>query len=486
MKEKEQDASTHQNQLKGYRPPLIRAAGSCCRRKPDTPGKAAAARLRRTMEQRISIRHKFAAYVSKDIFGMIGISAYVLADTFFIALAEGADGIAALNLVLPVYGLIYAVGAVIGAGAATRFAIDRVRRKESEGYLSEAVEWILIASVPFILIGAFLPERLLILLGATGNVIAAGTDYSRIFLLFTPLFMLNYAATSFTRNDADPTLSMAATIASSLFNIAGDYVLMFPLHLGMSGAALATALSPLLSISICMAHLKKPGNTLVLRKCALSVRRLLSFCRIGVSAFVAEISGGFTTLIFNFLILGIAGNTGVAAYGVVANTAIVANSVFNGISQGAQPLLSDSCARGQNKETGRILRMAVLTALFFAVVISVFMLADAPAVSGVFNTEGDSALSAIAVPGLRIYFAGYVFAGFNIVCMGYFAATDRGREAFITSILRGFVIISLMAYTLSKVLGMNGIWLSFPVAEALLSAIIILMIRRNHRQLKRR
>ena len=438
------------------------------------------------MEQRISIRHKFAAYVSKDIFGMIGISAYVLADTFFIALAEGADGIAALNLVLPVYGLIYAVGAVIGAGAATRFAIDRVRRKESEGYLSEAVEWILIASVPFILIGVFLPERLLILLGATGNVIAAGTDYSRIFLLFTPLFMLNYAATSFTRNDADPTLSMAATIASSLFNIAGDYVLMFPLHLGMSGAALATALSPLLSISICMAHLKKPGNTLVLRKCALSVRRLLSFCRIGVSAFVAEISGGFTTLIFNFLILGIAGNTGVAAYGVVANTAIVANSVFNGISQGAQPLLSDSCARGQNKETGRILRMAVLTALFFAVVISVFMLADAPAVSGVFNTEGDSALSAIAVPGLRIYFAGYVFAGFNIVCMGYFAATDRGREAFITSILRGFVIISLMAYTLSKVLGMNGIWLSFPVAEALLSAIIILMIRRNHRQLKRR
>ena len=486
MKEKEQDASTHQNQLKGYRPPLIRAAGNCCRRKPDTPGKAAAARLRRTMEQRISIRHKFAAYVSKDIFGMIGISAYVLADTFFIALAEGADGIAALNLVLPVYGLIYAVGAMIGAGAATRFAIDRVRRKESEGYLSEAVEWILIASVPFILIGAFLPERLLILLGATGNVIAAGTDYSRIFLLFTPLFMLNYAATSFTRNDADPTLSMAATIASSLFNIAGDYVLMFPLHLGMSGAALATALSPLLSISICMAHLKKPGNTLVLRKCALSVRRLLSFCRIGVSAFVAEISGGFTTLIFNFLILGIAGNTGVAAYGVVANTAIVANSVFNGISQGAQPLLSDSCARGQNKETGRILRMAVLTALFFAVVISVFMLADAPAVSGVFNTEGDSALSAIAVPGLRIYFAGYVFAGFNIVCMGYFAATDRGREAFTTSILRGFVIISLMAYTLSKVLGMNGIWLSFPVAEALLSAIIILMIRRNHRQLKRR
>ena len=153
------------------------------------------------MEQRISIRHKFAAYVSKDIFGMIGISAYVLADTFFIALAEGADGIAALNLVLPVYGLIYAVGAMIGAGAATRFAIDRVRRKESEGYLSEAVEWILIASVPFILIGAFLPERLLILLGATGNVIAAGTDYSRIFLLFTPLFMLNYAATSFTRND---------------------------------------------------------------------------------------------------------------------------------------------------------------------------------------------------------------------------------------------------------------------------------------------
>ena len=110
------------------------------------------------MNAHSTVRKQFFRYVSQNILGMIGVSAYILADTFFIAQAQGADGIAALNLVLPVYSLIFALGAMLATGAATRFALERHEGKHADGYLAEALTWAGILSVPFILLGIFSAE----------------------------------------------------------------------------------------------------------------------------------------------------------------------------------------------------------------------------------------------------------------------------------------------------------------------------------------
>ena len=183
------------------------------------------------MNKHSTVRKQFFRYVSQNILGMIGVSAYILADTFFIAQAQGADGIAALNLVLPVYSLIFALGAMLATGAATRFALERHEGKHADGYLAEALTWAGILSVPFILLGIFSAEGIVRLLGGEPDIVTVGAPYTRIFLLFTPFFMCNYIVS-------------AATMASSLFNIVMDWVLMFPLGMGMAGAALATAASP--------------------------------------------------------------------------------------------------------------------------------------------------------------------------------------------------------------------------------------------------
>ena len=127
---------------------------------------------------------------------------------------------------------------------------------------------------------------------------------------------------------------MSATLFSSLFNIVFDYILMFPLGLSMEGAALATAFSPIIGIAICCIHFKSKKSTIRLKPVLPSFRRLLYCCQVGVSSFVGEISSGVITVVFNMLILSLAGNTGVAAYGVVANTSLVAVALFNGIAQG--------------------------------------------------------------------------------------------------------------------------------------------------------
>ena len=408
---------------------------------------------------------KFFKYIFQSMAGMLGISVYILADTYFISVYSGADGLAVLNLILPVYGLIYAIGAMIGIGSATRYAIDRAQGKNASFYFLSAVTWDILISIPLVLAGIFIPDKILQLLGADAGLTALGKQYLRIILAASPFFMSNYAFTAFARNDSAPAIAMLGSIAGSMFNIVFDYILMFPLGLSMEGAALATALSPVIGIAICSIHFQSKKSTIHLKPVLPSFRRLLYCCQVGVSSFVGEISSGVITVVFNMLILSLAGNTGVAAYGVVANTSLVAVALFNGIAQGSQPLISESYSKGNHKNVTTCLKMAVTTTIGVAVLLVVCIYLYAPAITAVFNGEGNQVLASYAENGLRLYFIGFLFAGMNIVGTAILSSIESAKYAFFASISRGFVAIIIFAFVLSALLGLNGVWLAFPAAE---------------------
>ena len=191
----------------------------------------------------MNLTKQFFKYVSQNIFGLIGTSCYILADTYFIAQAAGTDGVTLLNLCLPMYNLIFAFGSMIGLGAATRYAILQAQGEaRAQRYFSNAILCACLIAIPFMLAGAFCPGTLLQLMGGDGDIVALGLNYTRIFLLFTPFFMCNYIFSAFVRNDGDPSLAMVATLSGSLFNVVFDYIFIFPMGLGLPGAALAAVL----------------------------------------------------------------------------------------------------------------------------------------------------------------------------------------------------------------------------------------------------
>lgn len=398
--------------------------------------------------------------------GMVGMSVYILADTYFISVAVGTDGITALNLVLPIYNMMFAIGAMMGVGSAIRFVVERSQNKaDADGYFFHALLWALIVGLLFMFVGLFLPDKLIALLGGDAGIVAVGKNYTRIFMSFAPFFMWNYICNAFVRNDGNPSVAMAATLFSSLFNIVFDYVLMFPLGLSMEGAALATALSPVVGILICGIHFRSIKCTIKFKPVLPSVRKIVYCCQVGVSSFVGEISSGVITIVFNMIILKLAGNTGVAAYGVVANTSLVAVALFNGIAQGSQPLISESYSKGIRKNVNSYLKMAVTTAIGVAVLLVVFIYLYAPMVTAVFNGEHNQMLAGYAENGLRLYFIGFLFAGINIVGTAILSAVESAKYAFAASISRGFVAIIFFAFLLSALFGLNGVWLAFPAAE---------------------
>ncbi|MCI7768671.1 MAG: MATE family efflux transporter [Oscillospiraceae bacterium] len=416
----------------------------------------------------------------RSVLGMVGISLYLLADTYFISIAVGADGITALNLVLPIYSLIFAVGAMIGVGSAIRFSVDNVRRSDDKDkYFFNALFWGTSIGLIFSFTGYFFPQKVMTFMGADSVICAVGSGYTRIFMSCAPFFIYNHIFNAFVRNDNAPSIAMAATLLSSFFNIAADYIFMFPMKMGMEGAALATGISPLIGVLICGIRLTSKKSSVRLVFSVPSIKKLLYSCQVGISSFVGEISSGVTTAVFNGLILAAAGNTGVAAYGIVANCSLVAASIFNGIAQGSQPIVSSLCGDGDIKGIKKTVRLAALTSLaFFAVIFSaVFILAEE--ITGVFNSERDLLLSAYAENGIRLYFIGFLFAGLNISAAGILSAAEAARAAFSVSVSRGFIAIILCAVIMSAVWGLNGIWLSFAAAELITFIIVIFEMKRT-------
>lgn len=429
----------------------------------------------------MDLTRQFAKYVSQNIFGLLGTSCYILADTFFIAQAAGTDGIAMLNLCLPIYNFIFAIGSMIGLGAATRYAILKAQGDESgQHYFSNALFCACLLSIPFVLAGIFCPQVLLQLMGGDAQIVALGIGYTRIFLLFTPFFMCNYIVAAFVRNDGDPSLAMIATLSGSLFNVVFDYVFMFPMGLGLPGAALATAASPLISIAICSRHFFKKENNVRFVHRAPSARLLGQSCQLGISGFVGEMSSGVTTTVFNLLLVRMAGNVAVAAYGVVANFALVATAIFNGVAQGAQPLVSHCYGKSDHKGARKLLILGSCTALVLAAGLYTVVFGATDTLVSWFNSENSAAMAQFARTGMRIYFIGYLFAGFNIVASGYLSAINRPVEASVTSICRGMAAIVVCSLVLSALFGINGVWAAFPAAEALTAALtLILLVRKR-------
>ena len=431
------------------------------------------------MKERIG--NLFLKYVSANVLGMIGYSCYILADTFFIARGIGADALAALNLVLPAYSLMNGTGLMIGMGAASRYTISSTK---PEGTLhrtifTQALYLAAFAAVLFSSGGIFLPDRIAAVLGANADTIGYATDYIRILLIFSPLFLGNNLLLSFVRNDGAPRLSMTGMIVGSLTNIVLDYVFIYPLGMGMTGAALATATAPVISMLIMSVHFIKKRNHFRPVRTRLSLVRWGDICTLGVSSLVTELSSGVVIIVFNYLILGLNGNIGVAAYGILANIALVLVSIYTGIGQGVQPIVSRYAGKDGEEQRRSLRRYALITSLSFALLSYLLIAVFAVPLAELFNREHDPILTDIASNGMRIYFVSLFFSGINIVAAAFLSSADCPKQAFAVSILRGFVLIIPVAWILSVLFGLTGIWMAVPVTEAIVCALALIFLFRK-------
>lgn len=425
----------------------------------------------------------FLKYVSFNMLSMIGLSCYILADTLFIANGVGSMGLAALNLIIPLYNVITGIGLLIGVGSATHFSILKVQNKAKEAslYFSIAMKLALMISIPIAVMGFLFAENIMHFMGANQEIIPIASAYLKAYIIFTPFFILQQIVVAFIRNDNNPRLASIAMLLGTLFNIVFDYILVFPCQLGMVGAALATGFSPIITLLICSLHVLWKQNYFHYLPCQINKNKVYQIISVGIPSFITELSGGIIVFVFNMVILSIGGNIAVASYGIISNLALVVTSLYTGIAQGVQPLLSQSHGQKNTSLMSAYLRYSLMTSFIVSMLVYSCIMLFPQWIISIFNSENNFMMMSIAIQGLPLYFFGFFFAGINMIFVSYFASVQKFKPSFFISLLRGGLIVIPLVMILSILFSLTGVWLSFPISECLITLMCLILYRKKER-----
>ena len=422
---------------------------------------------------------EYLRYISSNIMAMIGISLYVLADTYFIALGVGSQGLTALNLALPFFNVMSATGFMCGVGGSTRYALFRESEtRKANTIYSTTLLFGIILGIIMIVIGQLFHYQLAYLVGARGRILTMTSTYIQTVTMFAPAFILNYTTENFIKNDQAPGLAMSASLIGNFANIVLDYILIFPMHMGMRGAALATGMAPLISLTLYGTYMVKEKGTLKIVKGYL-YQEIKHIFLLGFPAFFNELANGLIILVFNALLLHYSGNLAVAAYGIVTNVSIIIICIYNGLAHGSQPLWSRYFARQDAHQYRAITRYAYRSLAVIAIFLYLVIYAFTGVIVAAFNSQQVASLTALSITGMHLYFIGIFFMGFNILTIMYLITQQRSFPAHIISLGKGLFLVLPVAFVMAFLFKVPGIFLAMPITEGIMSLYSLYQIRKK-------
>ncbi|WP_346890040.1 MATE family efflux transporter [Clostridium sp. UBA1056] len=432
-----------------------------------------------------NIYKTFIKYVSLNIMSMLGLSLYILADTYFVSNGVGSDGLVALNLVLPVYSIINGVGLLLGMGGATRFSISlgKNTHEKCEQIFTQVIHWGLGIGIIITIIGIFFSENIVKLLGASSSILPLANSYLKTIMCLSLGFIINNIIVCFVRNDSDPNLAMLAMLTASGSNIILDYIFIYPMKLGMFGAAFATALAPLFSMFVLSTHFLRKKNTFRLFKGPMIKNEVKPIILSGIPSFITELSSGVVILIFNMIILNLEGNMGIGAYGIISNISLVCVAIFTGIGQGIQPIISVNFGANKLENIRKTFYCALVLSITLGFAFYILGLSFDGEIISLFNKDGNAELAKIASQGISLYFLAFIIMGINIVSTSLFTSISMPKQGFVISILRGFIIIIPTVLVLSSIYKIEGVWLSMPITEAITLILCIILLKSYFRKI---
>lgn len=425
------------------------------------------------------VRH----YVVRNVVATLGMSLYVLIDTLFISIAAGALGLTTLNLVLPLFNVFNGVGLLLGVGGATIFSLNKVLHPErSRDLYSQLIIFTATLGIVLAVLLNVFATPVVNFLGANDQTRRMAIIYLRICAWSGPLYMCNYISINFIRNDGNPTLTMKATLTETLSVIVIDWFFIFGCGLKMEGAALAVLFSPLISLIVLSRHRHFAGRQLQLHWARPQLANLGRSAKLGVAAALNELSTGVSIYFFNHVLLQLADNYAVAAYGVISNIAIVVLAIANGVALGVQPIASREYGQHHFTNVTTALKMGTLITLLLATISFVILVTFKLPIIEAFNTAHSAQLVSYARVGLPIYFTSTFFSALNLLFILFLTAINAARASFTLSILRGYVILLPAILILAALVGINGVWSAVPVTEFLVCIIASLLVRQRIKQ----
>ncbi|MCI8818351.1 MAG: MATE family efflux transporter [Oscillibacter sp.] len=421
---------------------------------------------------------KLLRFTFPTIVMMIFTSIYGVVDGVFVSNYAGKTAFAAVNLIMPALMIFATVGFMLGTGGSAVVAramgegdLPRARR-----YFSLIVLTGAIAGLVLTVVGLLIIEPLCAALGATGELLPLAVQYGRILSLALVPFILQNMFQSFLVAAERPKLGLGLTVAAGLTNMAGDWLLVGVLPWGVAGAAIATVASSLVGGVVPLVFFLLPNQTpLRLTQTRFEGRILAQTCSNGSSEMMSNLSTSLVSILYNFQLMRLIGEDGVAAFGVIMYVNFIFIGVFMGYSIGAGPVISYHYGAGNHAELQSLLRKSLLLMLLSCAGLTAAAVALARPLSRIF-VGYDAELLLLTTRGFRLYALSFLAMGFNIFGSAFFTALGNGVISAAIAFLRTLLFQTAAIFVLPLFLELDGIWLAVTAAELLTLFITILFL----------
>ncbi|PAF48087.1 hypothetical protein BKH46_01895 [Helicobacter sp. 12S02634-8] len=428
-----------------------------------------------------SIKKLFFYYFIPSLCAMIALSTYSTVDGIFVGKKLGEEALGAISICWPVFPVLIAYELLFSLGAASivSYFLGKNEVHRARLIFSSVFYFVIISTL---IIGVFLyifVDEIALLLGSSEALKPLVVDYLRVIFFGSVFMVLHPLCDVFAINDKRPILAMGAMIVGSLANIILNYLFLFVFEMGIHGSALATITGHAIGFLVLLQHfLFKRGKLYFVKRFSLSA--IISSAKSGIPQSVSELSAAIVMLLFNTIIMGIAGERGVSMYGIIMYSGIIFFTVLLSIAQGIQPIASFSYGAGSKERVRGIFLFSISVSVLVGVgIYLIFYGFDAYLVRLFLKSDiasRDPYLLGDTVEAMNIYYLGYIFLGVNITCAIFFQSVQRTRSSFIITICYTLIFLVFLLPILSKEYGLTGVWLAYPISQFLAFLVVVVVV----------
>lgn len=423
---------------------------------------------------------KLIRFTIPSIAMMIFTSIYGVVDGFFVSNFAGKTPFSAVNLIMPFLMILATVGFMFGTGGTAIVAktFGEGNKEKANEYFSLFIYVAFALGIVFAILGIAFIRPISALLGAEGELLEDCVVYARVILIALPFYVLLLLFQSFFPAAEKPQLGLAVTVLSGVTNMVLDAVLviLLPQEYKLVGAAIATAMSQFVGGVIPLIYFfRKNSSILRLGKTKFDGRAILKACTNGSSEFMSNVSMSVVGMLYNIQLLKYAGENGVAAYGVMMYVSMIFSAAFIGYSIGVAPVISYHNGAQNYKESKGLFRQSLIIIGIFGINMVLAAEITALPLSKIF-VGYDAELLSLTVSGYRIFAVSFIFMGFAIFSSGFFTALNDGLTSALISFLRTLVFQTAAVMLLPLLWGIDGVWISIVVAEAMAVVISVVFL----------
>ena len=425
---------------------------------------------------------QLCSYIFPAVGSLFVTYLYNVMDGIFVGQGVGSAALGAVNIGVPFITFAVAIVAMFPMGGATIIAI-RMGRDDKDGAnnaFMTALTLTVLTAVILTVVGTVFSEQIVDLSGARKlgeEMRRMSADYLFYYSAFSLPMLMSNCLSVFVRNDGSPTLSFVGMCAGAVSNIFLDWLFIFPLQMGVIGAAVASGLGQIVSLLVLLSHFIRKHGNLRIRRFTIQPVLIRKICKRGAPEAVTQLTTPVTALCYNLVLAGLVGDIGVSTYSVLSFIYSLANAVLSGVAQGLQPLWGNSYGKQDTKEINDYFRFGMAINLMLSVLVSaVLILFDEPAIR-IFSQ--DMELINAASKALPVFALSFIPMALNLVYTSLLYSTKRTKQSDIIAICRGIVIKAIAIFCIPIIFGSNTIWAAPLVAEMITFAIAVILTRKT-------